>query len=269
MYKDKFVLAVKHNGKILREFKEQVYLPFGSEYGLYLKNLNSMRALARIWIDGQLVTEGVDLIVPANGHIDLERFIRNGNLNEGNKFKFIERTSAVENFRGVGAEDGIVRIEFRFEKPQPVYHWTITPSYHTTFTTDSGIKYKSMNYTNTSISTKGLIGECSDSFSINDSINCSNTSADTTLSRSVNSVNEAGITAAGSASNQQFTIGSWFPTESESHVIVLKLLGQTEKSEVVQKPVTVKVAPKCTSCGRKNKATAKFCAECGTALYVI
>lgn len=264
MYKDKFVLAVKHNGKILREFKEQVYLPFGSEYSLYLKNLNSVRALARVWIDGQLVTENVDLIVPANGHIDLERFIRNGNLNEGNKFKFIERTSAVENFRGVGAEDGLVRIEFRFEKPQPVYHWTITPSY--TFTTGSGITYKTMNYSNTNISTKGLINDCSDSFSIDDTVSCSNTSSEARLSRSVN---DAGITAAGSASAQQFTVGSWFPTEDEAHVIVLKLLGQTEKAEVVQQPVTVKVAPKCTSCGRKNKATAKFCAECGTALHII
>lgn len=263
MYKDKFVLAVKHNGKVLREFKEQVYLPFGSEYSLYLKNLNSVRALARVWIDGQLVTENVDLIVPANGHIDLERFIRNGNLNEGNKFKFIERTSAVENFRGVGAEDGLVRIEFRFEKPQPAYHWTITPSYHNTFTTDNGTKYRTMDYSNTSSSTKGLISDCS--FSTSDSVNCSNTSS-TILSRSVN---DAGITAAGSASTQQFTVGSWFPTESETHVIVLKLLGQTEKSEVVQQPVTVKAAPKCTSCGRKNKATAKFCAECGTALYII
>lgn len=266
MYKDKFVLAVKHDGKILREFKGQVYLPFGSEYSLYLKNLNSVRALARIWIDGQLVTDGVDLIVPANGHIDLERFIRNGNLNNGNKFKFIERSGAVEKFRGVGAEDGLIRIEFKFEKFQPVYHWTIIPCYHNIFTTGSGTPYRTINHDNTSISTKELISDCCESFSLNNSINCSNTSSEATLSKSVN---EAGFTAAGSASAQKFAVGSWFPTEDETHVIVLKLLGQTEKAEVVQRPVTVKVAQKCTSCGRKNKATAKFCAECGTALYII
>lgn len=290
MYKDKFVLAVKNDGKILREFKESVYLPFGSEYSLYLKNLNTVRALARVWIDGQIVTEDVDLIVPANGHIDLERFIRKGNLEQGNKFKFIERTEAVENFRGIKAEDGLVRIEFRFEQlPAPVTIWggssTIytgthggqggttftTGGYHTINTTDTGTKYKTMNHGSGQSRRSNTIGEisecCNDSFTYT---NCSATigaSGSSTINTSYNA-NDVGITAAGSLSDQHFTIGSHFATETEAHTIILKLLGKTDTVEVIQ-AVTVKLAPKCTSCGRKNKNTAKFCAECGTALYII
>lgn len=274
MYKDKFVLAIKSGEKVLREFKDTVYLPFGSEYSIYLKNLDTVRALARVWIDGALVTEDVELIVPANGHIDLERFIRKGNLEQGNKFKFIERTEAVENHRGTKAEDGLIRVEFRFEeRPKPVvYHEPWPVRYRSlidtgwTYGTSDGTLSKGIAGSGGTFSTSGNVN-LSNTSPISegnyDSINCSDS-----LTISDYSVNETGITAAGSLSDQNFVLGSWFPTESESHTIILKLLGKTEKSEVV-KPVTVKVAPMCTSCGRKNKATAKFCAECGTALYII
>ena len=40
MYHKKLVASIRTNGKILREFKDTVYLPFGSEYSILLKNLN-------------------------------------------------------------------------------------------------------------------------------------------------------------------------------------------------------------------------------------
>lgn len=52
--------------------------------------------------------------------MELERFLKNGNKNQGNRFKFIERTAGVENHRGVGAEDGLIRVEFQFEKRAPI-----------------------------------------------------------------------------------------------------------------------------------------------------
>jgi rRNA maturation endonuclease Nob1 len=56
--------------------------------------------------------------------------------------------------------------------------------------------------------------------------------------------------------------------ETEKHTIVLKLLGETPDNKPVSKPVTVKAKPKCTTCGKMNKAHAKFCVECGTALEI-
>lgn len=260
MYNNKFVVAVKHNNQILKEFQDTVYLPFGSEYSLYLKNLDSVRALAKVWIDGVLVTEGLEVVVPANGCIDLERFIRNGNLTTGNKFKFIERSDAVEAHRGVQAEDGLVRVEFSFET-RPVIstdYWRSKWPYSLA----GGIA------TNDSLS-KGIVGELGGCFPNSPSFTCDVNGDHDSLSFNQTPISgNVGITAAGSASEQNFTLVSWFPTESVSHTIVLRLLGKTEAAQVVQ-PVTVKSVPKCTSCGRKNKIQSKFCTQCGTALIII
>lgn len=116
MFANKFVLSIKANQKILRENQGIVTLPFGQEFSLLFKNLNSRRAMVTVSIDGTDATGGTRLILPPNGSIDLERYIRDGNLSSGNKFKFIERSSAVEAHRGIKADDGIVRAEFFAEK---------------------------------------------------------------------------------------------------------------------------------------------------------
>ena len=80
--------------------------------------------------------------------------------------------------------------------------------------------------------------------------------------------NDTGITVPGSKSTQKFqqvTMGALDPT---IHNIVLKLVGDLGHNKPVTKPVTVKAKPKCTTCGKQNKATAKFCSECGTALEI-
>src|SRR5271170_8257279 len=120
VYKSNFVSAVKVNGKILREDGETVTLPFGSEYSLLLKNLDSVRVIAKIEIDGQKVNENGFVIGP-NDDIEIERFVKD--LSKGNRLKFIERTEEVEAGRGVKIEDGIIRIEYAREKiaPAPVH----------------------------------------------------------------------------------------------------------------------------------------------------
>ena len=90
MYQSKLVASLKANGKILREFKDTVYIPFGSEYSFLLKNLNTTRALINVFIDGEDMTPG-GLVLNAGQEVDLERSIKGGNLMEGNRFKFIER----------------------------------------------------------------------------------------------------------------------------------------------------------------------------------
>ena len=116
MYNNKFVASLKSaDGKILREFKDTVYIPFGSEYSIYLKNLNTLRAEVTITIDGQDIMDGNSLVLGAYQDVNLERYLKD--VTKGNRFKFIERTASVEKHRGIGAEDGLIRIEFAYEKP--------------------------------------------------------------------------------------------------------------------------------------------------------
>lgn len=124
MYQDRFVVAIKNNGRVLREHGDTTYLPFGCEYSILLKNKNTVRALVRVEIDGKDATGGIQLIVPANGSIDLKRFIEDGNFERGHKFKFIERTKKIEDGpRGIQAEDGLIRVEFEFERePAKIVH---------------------------------------------------------------------------------------------------------------------------------------------------
>jgi hypothetical protein len=115
MYSNNFAAAIIVNNKVLREFGDIVYLPFGSEYKIRLKNLYNQRCKVNIQIDGRNVTEG-GLIIDSYSTLDLERFLGN-NLDKGNKFKFIERTTKVEQHRGIRVDDGIINIRYEFETP--------------------------------------------------------------------------------------------------------------------------------------------------------
>jgi hypothetical protein len=80
--------------------------------------------------------------------------------------------------------------------------------------------------------------------------------------------NDAGITVSGSRSNQRFSTTTMGAMDPEKFSMVIRLLGETPDNKPVIKSVTVKTKPKCVTCGRQNKATAKFCVECGTALEI-
>lgn len=234
MYGNKLAAAIKVNGKVLREFRDTVYIPFGSEYTILVKNLNITRAVVNVYIDGDnAVPNG--LVLNGGQEIELERSIINGNLREGNRFKFVERTGAVEAHRGVKLEDGLIRIEHQFELPRAIVNtpW-ISASGANTFSYPQGSVLRGT----------GMYD-----------INCSTTSY---------SANDAGITVPGSHSSQSFQTTTVGLLESACHNMVIRLLG----GEAVKQAVTVKHKPKCVTCGKQNKATAKFCQECGTALEI-
>ena len=270
MYNSKLVASIKANGKVLREFKDTVYIPFGSEYSILLKNLNTVKAIVNIYIDGDNVVPG-GLVLNAGQECDLQRAIRNGNMNEGNKFKFIERTSNIEDHRGVKLEDGLIRVEYQFEKVyqrQDGIQW----NHNLTWTSNQNTVYSPLRSSAADATPSYMKGTvtCSDM-----SYAATNMAVGATLSASSASLTvssapqtETGITVPGSKSDQKFVTASWFATETEKHNIILKLLGETEDNKAVREPITVKKKPKCVTCGKQNKATAKFCSECGTALEI-
>lgn len=283
MYGNKLAIAVKSHGRVLREFKDTVYLPFNSEYSLYIKNLNSVRAQVKISIDGKDVGNGTSFVVNANSSINIERFVKDKNV--GNKFKFIEFTNKIEKHRGVDIEDGLIRVEYQFEK---IYTYTYSTS-HWPNIWYGPYYYGGPVYTNTTYTSNTSGGIASNGIGMFDSgaIGSATSSAtssgtgtgqitatpvgtttgDVTAS-SVNFANETGITVPGSISNQKFGTVSGFPLEDEKHVLVLRMLGQTAEN-MVKEPITVNKKQKCITCGTVNKITSKFCAHCGTALEVI
>ena len=93
-YKNNFIAELKSNGQILRIRDGFVTLPFGSEYSLYLKNLDSRKASVTIQIDGEDVLDGNSLIIRPNEQTELEGFLRNAIAK--NKFKFIKKSGAIK-----------------------------------------------------------------------------------------------------------------------------------------------------------------------------
>lgn len=289
MYGNQLVAAIKVSGKVVREFKDTVYLPFGSEYSIYLKNLDpSRRAIVNVYIDGKCVTDN-GLVVEHGKPCNLKRAI-DGNLKKGNKFKFIERDGKVEEHRGIEAEDGLVRIEYAFEKKLLITDDIYVPYRRERRWYDRPFYYDNWPYT--------TIGGCvRDTTSTGDSIHHAFTSqvsnavgeqkafdaADVeAVSASVKTKstksrkgpqlsapqpqNETGITVKGSKSKQKFTEVASFIT-GDTHVLVIRILGQTEDNEEVRTVVNTKTKIECENCGTKNKATSKFCSHCGTSVH--
>lgn len=254
-YRDHLVAVIKANGRILSEVDSTFTIPFGSEYSVLLKNLNSVRIQVAVSIDGVNVTEGTRLIIQPNADLELERFIKNGNLQAGNRFKFIERTGAIEAHRGIQVDDGLVRVEAWTEYIQPMLTVPIVHYYNPALWENRQPVFRSFQTTTTSsapVANATYQMSCFAGQALHDA--------------SLN--NDAGLTVPGSESNQQFAPTSGFALESQSRVIVLKLRGQVAGRKVV-KAVTVKCKPQCVTCGKKNDPRSRFCAQCGTALTIL
>jgi len=255
MYKQNFVVVVKCDGKILREQdSDVVYLPFGAEYSIHLKNKDSRRALVDIEVDGENVLNGHKLIVNGNEDQEIKGFMKNMNIT--NRFKFIHKTKEIQEHRGNRLDDGLIRVTYQFEKykQEPVY-MPPTWVYYKESTPAHGIEWTSVGsniYSNTKSSIRnssGLGSVYTCSFS-----DCSSPRV------------EEGITVKGSKINQNYSYGNIDLLESNIYTIVLHLKGLTKNKQMVQKPITIKSKLKCPTCGRNNKSINKFCYNCGTFL---
>lgn len=284
VYQEKFVAFISLDGKVLREFKDEVYIPFGSEYKIGLKNLNTTKAIVHIYIDGKDVLDGNDLVVNPNSSYLLEGFMKNNTVSH--KFKFIEKTSEIEEYRGNREDDGLIRIEYEFEKIK----YNITDIYDNIPTVPYIPKKTTPYYP------EDLYGPYNpvDPFHPNkkDVIWCSNqneskyyssahpitqsepVSVEKTKykgniirSQSLDNVNqnEDGITVRGSGSNQKFVETTVGELTGIKHSLVIKLKGKKEEKEIVKKVFT-KSKITCETCGRKNKSYNKYCYNCSTSL---
>ncbi len=238
MYNNKLIACIKANNQILREFNDIVKLPFGTEYTIFIKNLHNKPAKLSIEIDGISVFDKRQLIVEPNSSTEITRFVKD--LSTGNSFKFIERTETIENHRGVKAEDGIVRISWKYaDKIQTHSFYGNIQDSSGYYNQHSPMRAKSANVAATA------------------AYSCSVTQ------------NDAGITVPGSINNQPFKQNTdCLIEETTEHVMVFKLLGYSGH-HLVTVPTTVTEKIECATCGKKNQPTANFCSYCGTCLQII
>jgi hypothetical protein len=284
MYSNKLVCSIKAGRKILREKVENnestVFIPFGSEYSLLLKNLGGRNAVVNIEIDGRKVSQN-GFYIRESQTAEIERFVES--LTEGRRFRFIEKTEEISDFRGDRVDDGIIRVTWQFEKPLPEvkeiqykydhYYsshkfgcrcpWccpSIPPIWYgpTTYTKSaSDVTYGGAINNSSSIASASLLRSAEPSASfIGFAQGVSNCNV---------GASAPGITVEGSKSNQSFGTAHAGALETNVHSMVILLRGVTAEKTYIQAPITVEYKKQCSSCGRRWKNMA-FCPKCGTAL---
>lgn len=273
VHKVGLVAAIRCGGKILRETFENgesiVKLPFGSEYEILVKNLDTRKALINISIDGVNVSDG-SIIIEPNSSSHLEGFIKGYIVK--NKFKFIEKTEEISNHRGDRIDDGLIRIEYTFEAHQPqiihdyhYHHDYYHHHYHDWYWPYYGPWYGSCGAPICQSSGKGSSLE-SGSGTAGDysgTVQCNSVQAQNLSVQNVS--NDQGITVPGSRSNQEFQHGYIGTLETNSHIIIIRLVGG-KADKKIEKPIFTKTKLTCPTCGRKSKSNNEFCSRCGTAL---
>ena len=296
MYRDSYVVALLVDGKIQKESDNgTVLIPFGSEYVLRLKNKLRKRAVADIWIDGKVAVKGV--VIDANETVDLERFVADGNLSEGKRFKLARLTDPkVE--QPNDSENGSIEVNFYPEKEAPVVE-------------------KIVEHINCSHHHHGWLGHCTWCCNNNYCGTChpgtwkqwttySGTTTDN-LSGGITSSgnitvtnggdlkgilrsNNLNVTYTSNSSAAQASVGSNVGSDAVMMNAVSMPLGEAaatvEGSTSLQKfssvyidvdrskPTTIRLTVKgttkilevCTSCGYKRKKDVKFCPNDGTQL---
>ena len=268
MYRDKFVLSIIHEGHPVREAgyrgskdiykgRTVVALPFDSEYKIRLKNKNNRGCTARIFIDDKQVSKLGDLIINANGTIDLERFI-DSSLDSGNKFKFVPLDHPdVDD--PTSSENGIIKVEFRLAKKENGIKINIEPPTYKPWNWDDWRYTKPLNpwdggtgdFTvyNSSLRSDGSYdGSVQMSF-------CS----DNLVSDNVSSL-EDGATIEGGRSNQSFVYSN-LDVEDVPTTLYLKIVGIKDSKQVDKL-----IYRYCSKCGFKVKKTDNFCYRCGKKL---
>jgi hypothetical protein len=284
VYSNKLVAVIKVNGNIIREDKDIVRLPFGTEYSILLKNLSIQRVLVGVSIDGKDTLSNDKIIINANSQHELFGFMKAAKIT--NRFKFIQKTEKIVEHRGDKIDDGFINISFQFEQPLISYITTYTPTYYPTY------------YPTTWTETYGSAGSCNTSFDVyNSSINSVGVSGEIGLrgpagisgapgtsgrrgvtgnigpigidseTKLTNNIQQdEGITVKGSQTNIQYQKGFIGNLNPEKHNIILRLKGYTDQLKTVVTPVYNNTKLICDTCGRKCKSSMNFCPDCGTSL---
>lgn len=221
-----------------------IYLKNGQEFEIEIFNPTAKTKLAKISINGKLISNSGIVIKPGQ-RVYLERF-----LDSTEKFKFetyqVETGSAV--VEDAIKENGIVTVYFYDEIIQPIYRQeTYYPLSNLNRTGTSAPNLNDYFYTSSLVSSNNPLQSSFTSSIFNNPL------------RMKKDLKETGRVEKGSESDQSFSnyFGD-FETYS-SNVVTYKVLPLSTKPEEISEYATY-----CTECGTKNKGSKyKFCPKCG------
>ncbi len=280
MYSNKFVACIMVDDEVVREIRKDnadlVYLPFGTDYHIRLRNLDYRRAVVSISIDGDDVLDGSRLVLEGNSTTDLKGRLDSKTNKARNAFRFIERTLAIAEHLGDHTDHGLVRVAVQFEEDVPhveqIIKWPQIPQQpwypHNPGPWYDGIVHgQSFSYSgdcevtinNMQYSSNG--GEATMDANVED-VDLSDLGA----LNATNTFNGHGITVTGGLIGQVFTTTFVRKLSSDQTVMVFKLQGKKSDEKPVVKPLLVKSKIECHTCGEKCKSGVKYCPECGTCL---
>jgi hypothetical protein len=230
MYSNNFVVAIVYNNEFMDDTNGVVALPFGAEYKIRLRNKNNRRAVAKVFIDGENVTED-GIVVPANDYVDLER-----STVKAVKFKFVSSKSgeAIEQGKNNKTDEsnGLIKTEWKLEReyrpaPSVLYRRHLQDQI-----------YGEREYTKGDVSH----GESLCSFA-------------PTPSRSL----QEGCTVEGGYSSQSFRTTHINLDDHPATIITLKLRGYSNNVVELEQLY-------CGNCGTKIGKKYHFCVKCGNKL---
>lgn len=259
MYKNKFAAALKIGNEVLLEDKttQEISLPYGSEYSIFLKNLSDHLASVDIFIDGK--KEYTNIKINSKDSLDLNAF------KSGNAFKFVEKSEELNKLRPERIEDSLIEIVITYFKKsafdklsrlnKTMFEETIrydpprNPLNPFEITSDSLDKRnlfepisKGGGFTGSGSSSLDIMYAC-----------CTNHVEESSLKRDF-----GGITVPGKPTKNNYSeISSYDRTyliKEDSFSIVMKLNGLVDK-EVK----TSKSKKKCPTCNKKYKAAFNYC----------
>jgi hypothetical protein len=253
MYSNSFVVTICGCGNYADELSNgEVLLQFNTEYGIYLKNKNYRRAVAKIFIDGENVSGG-GYIIPANQSITI---YRHADIDKA--FRFVSLTSKAAKAAGKSGpnpdkEKGLVEVRFYLEKER-LYHLQIVRQDRYPY-----IKKEEQPWIEPYPKPYKLPEIwCSSSDGIISSQNCSYNVTNTTKFND-------GCTVDGGQTGQSFT-SSYCDTEETYTSIKLFLRGYNKKDKRFEGVSASKEVRYCPNCGAKPNKTDNFCSICGKRL---
>jgi hypothetical protein len=264
VYSNGFVVSIVVNGRVFEIAKDDtVAVPFGSEYSIRLRNKNNRRAVAKVFVDDQNVSQD-GIVVNAYGFVDLER-----PTTTRTKFKFVSQESGEAAAAGKSDNEdrsnGVIRVEWRLEREcRPLIRPMVPTNSPWRFAKGGPSGQSFGEFENKTCDVpRGLVGGCVRG---GDELGFDSDETPRATFGAKGSPLQEGCTVEGGYSAQNFTEVHVDLEQGDPTVITLVLRGFHQETS---RPLVKSKGLHCENCGAlAKKPTAKFCYNCGNRLSV-